>query len=203
MWFAISWPRLRISVTRCGYFSARCPITKKVARAWKRSSRSSIFDGVSGRGAVIDREPDFRLRGVERSDDRSPPLAIGHERRVEQQEMGDERSARARGRDSFGEVKCRGRAPRRRTPEERAGPSASYSSRDAGSIAEKPGRWPRPGSSRPPPTRWRRVRAATGCAGVTPTPSRSSKFPTRMLWRAADLESSGKVRTSREHLDDH
>src|SRR5688572_28951151 len=57
---------------------------------------------VSGRGAVVDREPDFRLRGLERSDHRTPPLAIGNERGVEKKKVGKEnrreRQEQARGR---------------------------------------------------------------------------------------------------------
>src|SRR6476620_8525144 len=41
-------------------------------------------------GAVIDSQPDFRLVSLERLDNRSEPLAIRRERRVEQQDVRQE-----------------------------------------------------------------------------------------------------------------
>ena len=78
------------------------------------------FDGVSGAGAVVDREPDFRLGGGKRADDRSPPLAIGNERRVKKQEMGKKerrereqemRPAETKGERRRGERESQERAP--------------------------------------------------------------------------------------------
>ena len=45
---------------------------------------------VRSRRSVINRDPDFASRGREAARDRSPPLAIRHERRVEQQHVRNE-----------------------------------------------------------------------------------------------------------------
>ena len=70
-------------------FLRALPNHKKRGAGLKAIEQIQHRDGVGGRGAVINREPDFGFRGLEGTHDRTPPLAIGHERRVKQQDMGE------------------------------------------------------------------------------------------------------------------
>src|ERR1043166_2394200 len=76
--------------------------------------------GVGGGGAVVDRDPDFLFGGGKGANDRPPPLAIGNERRVKKQEMGNKerrqrddemRSAEVKREDRGGEREPQERAP--------------------------------------------------------------------------------------------
>ncbi len=73
-----------------GIFLRALPDDEEGGARIKAVEEIQDLGGVGGRGAVVDREPDFRFGGVEGSDHRSPPLAIGNERGVKEQHMRNE-----------------------------------------------------------------------------------------------------------------
>ena len=66
-------------------------MTKNVARASNCCEQIEHRDGVRGRRAVINRDPDFAFGGFEAVKNRAPPLAARHQRGVKQQHVGDEK----------------------------------------------------------------------------------------------------------------
>src|SRR5205814_6863863 len=108
--------------------------------------------------SIINGEPHFRVFGFERSHHRSPPLAIGYERRVKKKHVGDEDRRERQHEIDAAQVKAEER--RQESEAEKRAP------RPARIIlhCSKPGRERKPDSPRRPATKTDRRRASTSRA---------------------------------------